>query len=123
MTSRMRSVDISDFKPNVKWMFNDLKCTEEDFVRALSYLRKHHSKQYHKIDIPSRWDGCAHLVFPQVFIEGNEVEVEALYSFGRFWGEHEEWIESKVEEEKFILPKAVALRLIKKGMVKMINYE
>jgi len=122
MITRMRSSDNTDFKLNVKWIFNELDCTEEEFVLALSYIRKYHSKQYHQIDVPSRWDGCAHLEFPELFMD-EEAELEALYSFGRFYGEHNKWIEAKQKGDTFTVPKGVATRLIKKGMAKMINYE
>lgn len=121
--SRMRSVDATDFKPNVKWIFNELNCSEEDFVLALDYIRNKHSKHYHQIDVPSRWDGCAHLEFPHLFIEEDEVELEAIIRIGKFFGSHGDYVQDKNPGDRFILPKEVASFLIRKGMAKVVNFE
>jgi hypothetical protein len=72
------------FKPLAKWFFDDIRkkegenITEQDFVLALTYIRKRHPAFYSRIDIPKKWDGGAHLEFPELFFTEETIRVRAL---------------------------------------------
>jgi len=74
---RPNGTSTMSFKPLASWFFKDCEITEEEFVLALSHLREHHPDYYYKIDIPRKWDGGAHLEFPELFMDGEVVMIKA----------------------------------------------
>lgn len=73
----------SYFKPLAKWFLRDLGCSETDFVLCLDFLKTYHIHLYNKLDIPKKWDGCAHLEFPHLFLKSDVVQLEAIHPIGK----------------------------------------
>lgn len=113
--SRPTASGTLNYKPLAKWFYGTLDCSEEDFVLALAYLRENHLDFYNKINIPRKWDGGAHLEFPELFMDDEFVELKALKKF-KVLTEDGGSINPCESGEVFIAPRKVATMLIRRRL-------
>lgn len=107
-----------NFKPLASWFFKDLRCSEEEFVLCLDFLKRFHLYFYQKLDIPPCWDGKAYAKFPQLFINGESVRLEALKEIPSFPDIDGTNHPSYKKGDVFTVAQKVALSFIKHGVAK-----
>lgn len=112
-----------NFKPLASWFFKDCKVTEEVFVLTLAYMREHHPDYYDKLDIPKKWDGCAHLEFPELFFDGETVSLKARRDIPLMLLESGSEIGPYSEGDLFIVSDKIAAMLIRRRMAIKCNVE
>lgn len=111
------------FRPLASWFYKHFDISEEEFVLALAYLRKTHPDFYYKIDIPRKWDGGAHLEFPELFFDGNMISLKAIRSIPMMLIDEDKDLGPYEKEETFVVSSKIAAMLIKRRMAEKINVE
>jgi hypothetical protein len=79
-------------------------------------MRDNYPDYYNKLDIPKKWDGCAHLEFPELFFDGDTVTLKAMRDIPLMLLENGDDMGPYSDGEMFDVSDKIAAMLIRRRM-------